>query len=150
MQRFFFPSFRLWIPKTVQRSALCRSRRELSNASLVFTCKFWLRYIRERARQSVAKRGPAAFASATSASATRSSRPFFGRRAIHFLCFYVLNFSNALFQTRLKSNASALNASPPPNAGAFESAGKRHPDVSRERRFSEDLSLGINKIAINR
>ena len=31
----FFPSFRLWIPKAVQRSALCRSRRELSNAYLL-------------------------------------------------------------------------------------------------------------------
>ena len=30
----FFPSFRLWIPKAVQRSAFCRSRRELSNAGL--------------------------------------------------------------------------------------------------------------------
>ena len=29
------PSFRLWIPKTVQRSAFCRSRRELSNAYLL-------------------------------------------------------------------------------------------------------------------
>ena len=28
----FSPSFRLWIPKTVQTSALYRSRRELSNA----------------------------------------------------------------------------------------------------------------------
>ena len=28
-------SFRLWIPKAVQRSALCRSRRELSNAYLL-------------------------------------------------------------------------------------------------------------------
>ena len=32
LARSFFPSFRLWIPKAVQRSALCRSRRELSNA----------------------------------------------------------------------------------------------------------------------
>ena len=31
----FFPNFRLWIPRTVQRSALCRSRRELSNECLV-------------------------------------------------------------------------------------------------------------------
>ena len=30
-----FPNFRLWIPKTVQRSALCRSRRELSNEYLL-------------------------------------------------------------------------------------------------------------------
>jgi hypothetical protein len=29
------PSFRIWIPKTVQRSALCRSRRELSNEYLL-------------------------------------------------------------------------------------------------------------------
>ena len=29
-----FPSFRLWIPKTVQRSAFCTSRRELSNEYL--------------------------------------------------------------------------------------------------------------------
>ena len=42
----FFPSFRLWIPKTVQRSALCRSRRAFQRA---FTCKIWLRYSRERA-----------------------------------------------------------------------------------------------------
>ena len=34
-ERSFFPSFRLWIPKTVQRSALCRSRRELSNEYLL-------------------------------------------------------------------------------------------------------------------
>ena len=38
MARFFFLSFRLWIPKTVQRSAFCRSRRELSNA--YFRAKF--------------------------------------------------------------------------------------------------------------
>ena len=35
LARSFFPSFRLWIPKAVQRSALCRSRRELSNAYLL-------------------------------------------------------------------------------------------------------------------
>ena len=52
----FFPSFRLWTPKAVQRSALCRSRRELSNAYLVFTCKMWLRYTRERALQSLPDR----------------------------------------------------------------------------------------------
>ena len=34
-QVLFFPSFRLWIPKTVQRSALCRSRQELSNEYLL-------------------------------------------------------------------------------------------------------------------
>ena len=34
-ERSFFPSFRLWIPKTVQRSALCRSWRELSNKYLL-------------------------------------------------------------------------------------------------------------------
>ena len=28
-------SFRSWIPKTVRRGALCRSRRELSNAYLL-------------------------------------------------------------------------------------------------------------------
>ena len=33
----------------MQRSALCRSRRELSNEYLLFTCKIWLRYSRERA-----------------------------------------------------------------------------------------------------
>merc|ERR1712078_83140 len=31
----FFPAFRIWIPKTVQRSALCRSRRELSHEYLL-------------------------------------------------------------------------------------------------------------------
>ena len=31
----FFPSFRLWISKTVRRSALCRSRQELSNEYLL-------------------------------------------------------------------------------------------------------------------
>ena len=40
LARFFPPSFRLWIPKTVQRSAMCRSRRELSNA--YFLAKFGL------------------------------------------------------------------------------------------------------------
>ena len=35
--------------QTVQRSALCRSRRELSNDSSVFTCKVWLRDSRGRA-----------------------------------------------------------------------------------------------------
>ena len=34
----FFPIFRIWIPKPVQRSASCRSRRELSNA--YFVAKF--------------------------------------------------------------------------------------------------------------
>ena len=29
------PSFRLWIPNTVQSSALCKSRRELSNEYLL-------------------------------------------------------------------------------------------------------------------
>ena len=33
----FSPSFRLWIPKTVQRSALYRSRREFSNEILIPT-----------------------------------------------------------------------------------------------------------------
>ena len=40
MARFFFPSFRLWIPKTVQRSALCSSRRELSNAYFLANVAF--------------------------------------------------------------------------------------------------------------
>ena len=40
---FFSPSFRLWIPntvQTVQTSALCRSRRELSNEYLVLLAEF--------------------------------------------------------------------------------------------------------------
>ena len=36
--------------RAVERSALWRSRRELSNAYLVFTCNIWLRYSREPAR----------------------------------------------------------------------------------------------------
>ena len=47
--------------RTVQRSALCRFRRELSQSSFrtrqlfqrVFSCKLWLRYSRERALQSL-------------------------------------------------------------------------------------------------
>ena len=35
--------------RAMQRSALGRSRRELSNEYLLFTCKMWLRYSRERA-----------------------------------------------------------------------------------------------------
>ena len=35
--------------RAVQRSALCRARREFSNAYSLFTCKIWLRYSRERA-----------------------------------------------------------------------------------------------------
>ena len=36
--------------RSVRRiSVLCRSRRELSHECLVFTCKIWLRYSRERA-----------------------------------------------------------------------------------------------------
>ena len=35
-----FLSFRLWIPKTVQRSALCTSRRELSNEYLLANFDF--------------------------------------------------------------------------------------------------------------
>ena len=42
-----FPQFSIMDSKTVQRSALCRSRRELSNEYLLFTklftCKIWLR-----------------------------------------------------------------------------------------------------------
>ena len=37
--------------RTVQRSASCRSRRELSKR--IFTCKIWLRYSRERALSSL-------------------------------------------------------------------------------------------------
>ena len=40
LARSSFPSFRLWIPKAVQRSALCRSRRELSNEYLFATFGF--------------------------------------------------------------------------------------------------------------
>ena len=41
----------------MQSSALCRSRRELSNAQFkLFSCKIWLRYSRERALQSLADR----------------------------------------------------------------------------------------------
>ena len=40
LARSFFPSFRLWIPKAVQRSALCRSWRELSNAYLLAKFRF--------------------------------------------------------------------------------------------------------------
>ena len=45
----WFSRFLGFDSKTVQRSALCRSRRELSNECLVFICKIWLRYSRERA-----------------------------------------------------------------------------------------------------
>ena len=40
LARSFFPSFRLWFPKAVQRSASCRSRRELSNAYFLATFAF--------------------------------------------------------------------------------------------------------------
>ena len=39
----FFPAFRIWIPKTVQKSALCRSRRELSNEILIPTSIYLLK-----------------------------------------------------------------------------------------------------------
>ena len=53
LARFFFPQFSIVDSKTVQRSALCRSRRELSNEYLVFTCNIWLRHSRERALYSL-------------------------------------------------------------------------------------------------
>ena len=53
LARFFFPQFSIVDSKTVQRCALCRSRRELSNDYLLFTCKMWLRYSREPALSSL-------------------------------------------------------------------------------------------------
>ena len=40
LARSFFPSFRLWNPKAVQMRALCRPRRELSNAYLLAKFRF--------------------------------------------------------------------------------------------------------------
>ena len=48
-----FPRFLGFDSKTVQRSTLCRSRQEFSNEYLVFTCKSWHRYSRERALSSL-------------------------------------------------------------------------------------------------
>ena len=44
--------FFYWIPKVQKVCKSCRSRQELSNEYLVFTCKIWCRYRRERASQS--------------------------------------------------------------------------------------------------
>ena len=52
--------------KAVQRSALCRSRRELSKR--IFSCKFWLRYSRERALESLPDRSAARLLLARQAS----------------------------------------------------------------------------------
>ena len=55
--RFFSPEGFSWflgfVSKTIQRSAFCRSRRELSNAYLQLlatSCNIWLRYNREQYR----------------------------------------------------------------------------------------------------
>ena len=50
--------FFYWIPnvqKCVNLCKSCRSREELSNQCLLFTCKIWRRYTREGASESLSK-----------------------------------------------------------------------------------------------
>ena len=66
--------------RAMQRSILCRSRRELSGAYLLFTCKKLLRYSRERARHKFAKICPFYCISSSVITQSAGCRPRRGRR----------------------------------------------------------------------
>ena len=73
----FFPNFRLWIPKTVQRSALCRSRRVLSNQYLL--AKFGFDTADNEPSKVCRIRSALRGASARGASTARRARAKLGR-----------------------------------------------------------------------